>query len=524
MIMISPSFLIYVNPIHRMCVADLINSGISLEQIAISLNEVAMKQDELTMKQDEVIRTNTANTIGLNEIRKTMAKDVHTPTETPATIGLCRVKKVIEDKHDYILEEISNDYQILEEGQLIEGRNKSCENQFVYFITPFLKKILDKDGSCIVNSEEIPWLWTTGSSQKPDLFLCPIWAYKSAFPDYKTERGQSTPSDFRFGKLTDRRLLDCVRVLDCKLRYSDTAMGELIIHLELLQSSAEGVALGALFTVEGFYLVKLRGKVLIERKYCSWTTKGGGTYMYDYLNLKTCDWSAVGNICSQLEVDIVDPINNIPHSSCAFVGAGGFGRVVQTQQKDTVVCCVKVCQFQHADRMESEFNIIKKHTDACGCNLIVKSVGESITTYDGRLCGFKMLPLGKYCISREIVLGNIQQLKKVLFAMFSLHTHDPPMTHGDARLANLIVSCDTAESLFWIDLFDMKHTNSDHMKFAVHKDITTLLNSIQNDICSQDGVDDAIVRYSGDITERNLHTVVSVVSHYLYPQVMSPSV
>ena len=92
------------------------------------------------------------------------------------------------------------------------------------------------------------------------------------------------------------------------------------------------------------------------------------------------------------------------------------------------------------------------------------------------------------------------------------------MTHGDARLANLIVPGGKDESLFWIDLFDMKHTDSNNMKFAVTKDLTTLLNSIKSDASSTDGVRDAIDRYSDEITEINLEAVVSVVSPYLYPK------
>ena len=66
--------MIYVNPIHHLRVADLINSGESFGQIVIGLKELAITNKELAMKQEE--------------IRKTLMKDNHTPTETPTTIGL----------------------------------------------------------------------------------------------------------------------------------------------------------------------------------------------------------------------------------------------------------------------------------------------------------------------------------------------------------------------------------------------------------------------------------------------------
>jgi hypothetical protein len=116
----------------------------------------------------------------------------------------------------------------------------------------------------VVNSEDFPWLQTAGATQKPDLFVVPLWAYST-----KTSNRQRHSHDetFRYGVLADHRLRDTCWILDANVSENGdgTAMGELVIYLQLISWARHVRARGMLFGPSKFWLVECQGNELISR-------------------------------------------------------------------------------------------------------------------------------------------------------------------------------------------------------------------------------------------------------------------
>ena len=70
-----------------------------------------------------------------------------------------------------------------------------------------------------------------------------------------------------------------------------------------------------------------------------------------------------------------------------------------------------------------------------------------------QLCGYMMSPVGSTTCSREMISKTHLSLNQVLMSLYSLHSHVPPIVHGDPRVPNLIV---TENGLTWIDLMRAK--------------------------------------------------------------------
>jgi tRNA A-37 threonylcarbamoyl transferase component Bud32 len=140
-----------------------------------------------------------------------------------------------------------------------------------------------------------------------------------------------------------------------------------------------------------------------------------------------------------------------------------------------------------------EHKILKNHRDQCNCNILVTPEGDSITVEKG-LCGYVMKPVGQYSAQHQLKDGIKKDLlKKILLALFALHTHKPPILHGDPRLPNLIVN--TNGDYFWVDL--MAATESaEGLNYGIFVDMNKLIKNIFHDDDVKEDVKKTLLEYS----------------------------
>jgi hypothetical protein len=419
-------------------------------------------------------------TLAAREMQKLM---VHgSPTPTPSTLAGDFIKMLGEnDKQAQV--RLSQD-PVLTLVQSTELKYMKTEWECVRFMTPHFTTLLG-DELVVVNSEECGWLVTGGSSQKPDLFATLKWVYerrklKEALYLDRYSAG------FRFGGIYDTRLYDSVFILDCKLSCTNTALGELIIHLQHVAHKlpSHSVVRGMLFSTTTFMLVKVQGIELIERTTGEWVTAGSKTCISEFF--QPLPWSGVEQICRNLDVEVDEsPEGNVTESG-AFLGAGGFGRVIRVRREKKEedgtsknIFALKVSLSKYDTELEVEHGRLQIHAKECSCDLLVRP--ESLLYTARGLCGYLMSPVGQPFVRRQSLTAEM--LKRAVHALYRLHTHNPPIIHGDARLANLIIRSDT-DDLTWVDLSHSQWGLEMNVR-GLKNDITTFIGSVIGDDCKE---------------------------------------
>ena len=108
------------------------------------------------------------------------------------------------------------------------------------------------------------------------------------------------------------------------------------------------------------------------------------------------------NFCSSFQCRIANPFVYEPDT--AFLGEGTFGRVFRVipnnisdnQAKGIDFQAMKVCRLEHINIIQTEHAALARHAEQCGCDLLVKPVGNSIIVRsDLNLCGYVMQPVGE---------------------------------------------------------------------------------------------------------------------------------
>jgi hypothetical protein len=419
-------------------------------------------------------------TRGLVEQVASIARDMrkltvqNTPTQTPAALAKNFIGLLGEnDKQVQMPADMSQD-AVLTEEQSSDLIDLDMEWSCVRFMTPHFTALFG-DEVVVVNSEEFGWLETGAGKQKPDLFVTHKWVYdRRKLTDVVYARRHS--AGFRFGGICDTRLYDSVFILDCKKNCTNEAIGELIIHLQHVSYHlpSHSVVRGMLFSCSAFMLLKMQGLELIERVTGKWTTPGSKAYISEFF--RPLPWVGVEQICSKLNVEVDEsPEVNMP-APAAFLGAGTFGRVIRVRQVvegGGNLFALKVSLSKNASELEIELGRLQLHANTCGCNILVRPESLHVlrTTYG--LCGYMMSPVGKPLGRREDLTN--ENLESAVQALYGLHTHNPPIVHGDARLSNLIVLLDGG--LTWVDLSHSQWGLPD-IKFGLKKDISTFMGSV----------------------------------------------
>jgi hypothetical protein len=357
----------------------------------------------------------------------------------------------------------------------------------------------------IVNSEDHhPWVETAGAKQKPDLFAILSWMYERRIPN--RDRGL-VPVDYRYGVMADWQLRDCVHALDCKLEYSNEALGELIIHMQHLNFAPHVPIRGMLFSRTGFWLIECQGNELLSRLQGKWIQPGSVNCIRQYF--KPSVWNQSQELCQFLRVKVADPLHNRSDLLItAFLGAGGNGRVLKVvpQDVDLSICvaadliALKVVKTDKKHILESELQSLKAHADSCMCNILARPRSGIVTT--SGLCGFLLSPVGICSVTREMIRTKAPRLRKpFLFqigdSLVQLHIHlNGAIIHGDARISNLIVSADESAHLFWVDLMQTRVADDSDSSASFEHDVKDLVTSLIHNAVQSLALNDAIQTYS----------------------------
>ena len=168
---------------------------------------------------------------------------------------------------------------------------------------------------------------------------------------------------------------------------------------------------------------------------------------------------------------------------------------------------LKVSKYENVAYLEAEHRMLKKHRDLCQCSLLVSPLCENIECSENfKLCGYIMQPVCERCVNRYDI--NKNTLKKILNALYKLHTHKPKIIHGDPRLQNLIIN---GSDYFWIDVLPSVVVK----QYNIYRDTQTLVKSILSGrLIDIDTFKDAMRIYSTDVSENNLNKLCELLSSH----------
>jgi hypothetical protein len=213
----------------------------------------------------------------------------------------------------------------------------------------------------------------------------------------------------------------------------------------------------------------------------------------------------VEELCDKLDVQVADPLQ-FDSSVTAFLGMGAMGRVIAVVPKgnpqNSGLFALKVCQNDQIRNLECEFWSMIDHV-GCLCQCIAHPVDNSMVVTSSKLFptlgGFLMNSVGK-TIQKETILKNKLLFTEAIMSLFHLHTHNPSIIHGDARLSNLLINNET-EKVFWVDLTSYKRAMiCEHAKKC---DMETFIKSVSENLLTP-AVNEAIASYSMNTSTVNV--------------------
>mmetsp|Transcript_5494 Transcript_5494/g.5633 ORF Transcript_5494/g.5633 Transcript_5494/m.5633 type:complete len:374 (+) Transcript_5494:1733-2854(+) len=359
-------------------------------------------------------------------------------------------------------------------------------------LTPIFQSIFQENHLCVVNSENFNWLQSLKTPLKPDLFLAPNWVYTKRIPSNPiTDSNFYNPNyNYLYGGVYTNALYDCLHIVDCKLIYSNEALGELLVHLQHLNyygNNPHKQSKGMLFGKYGCYLIVCQGQELIYREFVDWTTPGSQNRLKEFFS--PVKW----NLSSMLETFQLQIVEPQADEETAFLGSGGFGRVVRVADNSGLHYALKVVELKSYDRILKEFTILKNHTDQCGCPLIASIPNHYEFKVVNSLCGFVLSPVGTG-LTRDNM--TTQLIERVVVSLRDLHQHNPPYIHGDARISNLILLPDGSPT--WIDFVDGICPTRVDLSYSFFCDMKLLIESI----VTNPKIDETLIfNYSKDISQ-----------------------
>ena len=136
--------------------------------------------------------------------------------------------------------------------------------------------------------------------------------------------------------------------MDCKLVATEHALGELLIQVKHLNhhSGIESKQSNAmLFGPFGCHLIICQGQELIYREVVEWTTPGSRNRLKEFF--PPLKWN-LSPLLQRFDVQIAEPQQA---GETAFLGSGGFGRVVHVIHNSGSHYALKVVDMIHRERI-----------------------------------------------------------------------------------------------------------------------------------------------------------------------------
>lgn len=398
--------------------------------------------------------------------------------------------------------EIPGKEPILTREEMEEYSNISRENDFVKALTTHFQNIFIENDLVVVNSENFAWLETGNDPNKPDLFLAPNWVYTKKIPK-SIKKNEETKDDekvdehnYLYGVVESQRLYDCLYLLDCKMKFSNAAFGELLKHVRFLNEfsgiqSKQSKAM--LFDKSGCYMIIVQGHELIYYEFVPWDAGGSRERLKEFFN--PIKWN-ITPFLQEFSISVDEPKEA---GDSAFLGSGAFGRVIRVVNQDNEKFALKVVDIKDYSNVLREFSILKNHM-SCGCHLIASVPDISEVKTKNELCGYLISPVG-VGLSRQKLTKSL--IYPVINLLSSLHLHNPPYVHGDARIANII---QIDGYLSWIDFRNSSPTFSE---YGAKCDMETLIHSILPQIPINDILLD---EYARNLS--NIENIINFIEQY----------
>lgn len=296
------------------------------------------------------------------------------------------------------------------------------ERAFVDWLLRRLGTCLDERAfHCFVNSEDHPWLRpleakTSGHEKKPDFWRAPRYAVRVV------TRNDGVPTGApRLGTTW----LDSVFVIGAKKEpISETAIGEVIASLQILNGRTEQPAFGAVVCPTEVHLLTSNAGWLAQRVVAQWTQPGTLQLLRDFFSRQSRWEIAVQYFCTAAGVRPVRAL-----------GAGASARVVEVLDQQGDCWALKVV-LKDASHLLTEHTRLCALVDGAGPKL-ARVLPERVSTL------FNMLKCGELAASAYLlqpvgvpIARETAQLEAAWQALRTLHIHG--VVHGDARLPNVI--------------------------------------------------------------------------------------
>jgi hypothetical protein len=373
----------------------------------------------------------------------------------------------------------------------IQANALTTEAEFTAFITPYFSQILQRCNLVFVKSEKYIWLpqstnFASNTNLKPDGFA----THRGMFCAKPVPNDQDLHQDgFLYG-VAEKDLFDCLILFESTISITDEAFGQVIEYLDQLQP--EGTASAVLFDLKSFWLIKCHRSVVVKLVISHWTDKGSKLLIENFVARNVSPWvSYLTNACNEFNVDVVD--------GDSYLGCGAFGRVFKVNQGGETFA-LKVVEEKYASRLQREHKAITcaEHT---GLTAMLK--GNVIKTPGSAALLFS--PVGTplpYPSEEEEVQSLFRQL-------WILHEHN--VTHGDARVPNVIVH---EGKLLWINLVDVWEPYS----FMKSEDVRLLTRSIlwiSGHEELEEKLEKLIQNYGKSPTRENIEVLAKEVNKHL---------
>lgn len=343
------------------------------------------------------------------------------------------------------------------------------EHQLIALSTNRLNSLaIDAGYEEFVNSEEYPWIQSIHcqnpdpkNDYKPDGLL----SLKSLY-ETKKASGSAEIKDFRANVcngvsfMFGRGVFDIKDmfgpIIEYKSKMTASDRGKLYGYLQHLSYRDKvNKFRGVLVDSEKFLAVQCSNGFCVSAVLGSITDKGSYTFLAKFLSLKNRWLLLLQAVCSSLGVELVRP----EEGSTAFLGAGRCGRcfAVKKMGGDGRILALKIvlllgtepvnatlvnCEYE---RMLAYGGVetLQPYVMRVLPNTLT-SINECSTVSSERLgVGYLMEAVGK------TLPASLEYYRAAVRSLAALHSHEPPVYHGDARSANVVLLDDG--SVRWID-------------------------------------------------------------------------
>jgi predicted Ser/Thr protein kinase len=226
-----------------------------------------------------------------------------------------------------------------------------------------------------------------------------------------------------------------VIVLEGKKKISNQAFGEVLQFLKKVNGAI-------LFDSSQIWMIYcdpcMERNVVESIKSCKWTDSGSKEHLRNFIGQVLSTWAnLIIDACTKLELEI---------EQSGYLGRGAMGRVIKCITRNGEEVALKVVKGEHhCYRLFQEFETYKK-LESLEC--VAKVVSNSpVSLLNGLGSAMCISPVGRPAHGRRPI--SKVDARRIFQCLEELHS--AKVTHGDARIENLIL---VEDSFKWIDFMD----------------------------------------------------------------------